>query len=237
MKIGGKRPLLGQCRAFKAAEGGVVYATATCANVDSLADYRVVISSPSGATVGAEADATCAEGYEITGCMCNSPVGPCNGAQFVEPRTCRAFNSATGAGVMASAICVQLGQLFITTTTPAPPIVGAYAITVAGQRSPVYDDGKSTATCPGGFVLTGCSCYADDLSCEGAYGENSVCGAYNTAGGTGVFAQARCAKDVVDQGTVSKDVLSALSGFADESWTEATCPSGKVGNVSSETCE
>jgi len=123
--------------------------------------------------------ASCPAGSQLTGCSCESFWKNCDGARFTG-ETCEALaGGGGGAWAEAHASCVA----------------GDYTyMNVAGARSAAADDHTSDATCPEGFKLTGCTCHSWWKSCDGSMTEGNTCKAYESGGGHGVEAHARCVK-------------------------------------------
>jgi hypothetical protein len=176
-----------KCIAQNKVRGDGVYAEALCVAVPDGVDHEVKLGGWSGSSDDAESIATCDSSAPIlTGCTCFSNWEGCDGAKAIpDTQSCQAFNGNTSSasGVMAVALCAEI--------RPNPDDV----LTREGPRSGGGDDDQSTASCPSGYTLTGCSCWSPWQSCDGARpkrsGENS-CTAYNKIRGDGVYAEAQC---------------------------------------------
>lgn len=168
------------CYAFNKGRGQGVYAMAQCTDFEGRRVESVAVQSTISGTSGSSSTTvSCDPGWTLTGCACYSPWAACDGASIVGSDTCQADNKAGGRGVYAEAVCLNLGE-----TTQA---------TLLGPRSDTFDDAASEVECPADHVLTACSCYSVDGSCDGAnIGEGGVCIAWNRSRGSGVQAQARC---------------------------------------------
>jgi len=89
----------------------------------------------------------------------------------------------------------------------------------------------ATAVCPTGSVITGCSCWSEDNSCQSgatasvtANGGTGSCTATNWVGG--VYAVARCMLDGAASSTTT--VTSVATTTADDAFASADCSSGKL---------
>lgn len=173
----------GVCRAFNKASGSGVYAVAQCVNfLDNPVPTFRRESLKSETSGSSSTSVACPIPFTtLTGCSCYSPWASCDGARIVAPGTCRADNKEGGHGVYAEAICTLLAD---TNQTGQSPVLGA----VSGTA----DDAESRATCPDDHILTGCTCFSANASCDGAKADGRDCVAYNKAGGSGVQAQAIC---------------------------------------------
>lgn len=169
------------CYAFNKGGGGRgVYAVAQCIMLDSKINGTTLFSPRSG-TSGQPTSSTtvgCNAGSTLTGCSCHSPWAACDGASVDGAGLCRADNKSGGQGVYAAAICLELGE--------------ASSSPVLGPLSGTADDAPSTVTCPDDHILTGCTCYSENASCDGAKIDGLDCVAFNRSRGTGVQAQAIC---------------------------------------------
>lgn len=167
------------CYAFNKGGGAGVYAVAQCLLFDTIKMKATTPESPrSGTSATSWTSVSCDAGSTLTGCSCHSPWAACEGATVVGTNTCRADNKSGGRGVYAEAICLEIGE-----TSSAQ---------VRGPLSDTTDDASSVVTCPDEHVLTGCSCYSETASCDGAEIQELNCRAFNRSGGAGVQAQAMC---------------------------------------------
>merc|ERR1711871_230229 len=83
-------------------------AKATCVKGDY--SYVSIESSKSGKKDDNYAEATCPEGYKLTGCSCHSWWRSCDGAVPQPGNTCRAYESGGGEGVTANARGLKVGH-------------------------------------------------------------------------------------------------------------------------------
>merc|ERR1719453_2749420 len=170
----------GQCMA-RAGGGNYVTAQGICAYYKDKAQTDV--TEVVGPQIGGDdkiSSAACPEGSQLASCTCNSFWKACDGAT-ISGDTCQA-HAGTGDDrqwVEAHGTCVT----------------GDYTyLTIQGARSGKGDDNTSDATCPEGYKLTGCSCHSYWRSCDGAMPAGQTCHAYESGGGHGVDAYARCVK-------------------------------------------
>ena len=192
-----------------------------------------VMSEASSSFVGAQISVSCPDGTILTGCTCFSYVGCRRGAKSMG-NTCTAYNSDSGSdrfyGVYAQARCM----LLTSTGGPQDRLLGqpsnlGWHSDVTSTISGAGDDDTTKISCPAGMTLTGCSCYSDSNSCDGAYtttvNGKSECVAQKGSGGKGVYAQGRCIKV---ETTSAKDISGSKSSSADDSQSVVTCDAGMI---------
>ncbi|CAE8674203.1 unnamed protein product [Polarella glacialis] len=170
--------------------------------------WTEVLSGKSGSKDDSPTSASCPSGTVLTGCVCYSPWSACDGAKS-SGNTCTAYNNG-GSGVYAQARCASL------------PGASKWSEVLSG-KSGSKDDNPTSASCPSGTVLTGCTCYSPWKGCDGAKSSGNTCTAYNN-GGSGVYAQARCGS--IPGASKWSEVLSGKSGGKDDNPTSAACPTG-----------
>merc|ERR1711871_73820 len=164
--------------------GGGKYVTAQgiCASYPegTGADDWKEVNGPQVKGDDKKSEATCPDGWGLTSCTCLSMWKACDGAKS-DGNTCTAYGGKNGdKWSQAKATCVK----------------GDYEYqSIESGRSGKKDDNYAEATCPSGFKLTGCSCHSWWRSCDGAVPQaGETCGAYESGGGNGVTANARCVK-------------------------------------------
>jgi hypothetical protein len=169
-----------QCVAHQGG-GNKVTAQAICAYYkDKTAADVSVVAGPWVGGDDSSSQASCPDGSRLTGCSCESFWKACDGAMFSSEQ-CVAFAGDSNTAHTAKAV--------------ASCVTGDYTyVNVAGARSGSGDDNTSEATCPDGFKLTGCTCHSWWRSCDGSMPDGETCKAYESGGGSGVEAHARCVK-------------------------------------------
>ena len=142
---------------------------------------------------------------------------PENGAHAVNSVTCSALPEVNR--VRTSAICTVFNE-----TVEWDQVEGEWSI-----------DGNSTATCPGGFMVTGCSCYSPAGSCtSGSTALSSTVCQVTSARGleTGVYNPVRAVAICVKLAAASDDewisVVSSPSDPVDDAFTTVQCATGDV---------
>jgi len=177
----GANPSGGNTCTAQAGGGKYVTAQGICAYYkDTTAADVSEVTGPQVTGDDTQSIAECPDGSQLTSCTCYSYWKACDGARIVGEQ-CQGMSGKNNdkKWVQGKATCVK----------------GDYTyMTIHGARSGKKDDNTSEATCPEGFKLTGCSCHSWWRSCDGAVPSGDTCLAYESGGGQGVEAYARCVK-------------------------------------------
>jgi hypothetical protein len=178
--------------------------------------YQTQLTSSgwSGTATNAQVSVSCAASYTLVGCNCYSLWHACEGA-FATGNSCTA-QTVGGDAVRAEAICAPTATVGSNTTVWSNDPGGP-------GWSGTGDDAQTTATCPSGKELTGCSCFSWSGRCDGAKAtNNTTCMAQNAIYGGGVLAQAIC----IPAGTANTRQESGLSATYDDAPVSTACPTG-----------
>lgn len=172
----------------------------TTLSVETSGLWQELSSDESGTKPRATANVTCPAGTALTGCACFGLGSSCDGAE-VSNNTCSVY-TAGGIGVWAQARCGY----------------------IPGSSDWQEVLNSSSAVCPVGTVLTGCTCHPMQSGCAGARIVGNLCQAYPTSGAVGAVAQARCGKLPGASGWL--ETLGGPSASAAGVTVDAVCPAG-----------
>ena len=152
---------------------------------------------------GPSPSVSCPPGYQQTVCNARSPWVPflqnkgvnSNGV-IPNENACAVPDCTDSKWCEVTAVCMIMEDSEGYQNEVCPP-----SVTVEGNLSGTSDDAISTATCPGGHVVTYCEVKTGKVQTEsdGAFvdpeSDGSVCVAVNSYKGTGAVALAECSKD------------------------------------------
>jgi hypothetical protein len=207
---------LSQCNKGGKGKGGpwrnAVYTIHKISSTSKKPSWKTVISGWGKTKDDAKAIARCPKGTLLTGCACHSPWKGCDGS-VPSGNHCTAYKGSSGGKARAWARCAYLKGKSLRDFK-----------TVASAYSGTRDDQTTTAKCPRGYTITGCSCHSWWKGCDGATIKGNACVAHKGAKGGKVKAHATCAKGL--GGYKWKTIRGKKSGKADDAPSRVKCPGG-----------
>eukprot|EP00928_Gymnodinium_smaydae_P062018 TRINITY_DN4596_c0_g1_i1.p1 TRINITY_DN4596_c0_g1~~TRINITY_DN4596_c0_g1_i1.p1 ORF type:complete len:699 (-),score=18.43 TRINITY_DN4596_c0_g1_i1:191-1987(-) len=132
--------------------------------------------------LGTKSRTECPLGYALLGCQCYGQTHACGGSKIRNAFECTAKSRCDDTKALAMAICMNINLTFQQKLVDHNTLIRANethilpgsldGIEVSKQRP---DRGSVSATCPAGYVITGCRCYTPHACCDGGKMQENTC--------------------------------------------------------------